>query len=120
MAFAAAEALAREPFDRTKLLVVPAALFMLLLFIYPFLYGLWLSFAPKEGGALANYRHFFTTDNLYPTIWTTLRLALPATLINVGFALPIALALTLKPTNAAVASAGMSSLSTFSANSVNW
>ena len=26
----------------------------------------------------------------WPTIWTTLRLALPATLINVGFALPIA------------------------------
>ena len=57
---------------------------MLLLFVYPFLYGLALSFNPKEGGALANYAHFFTTDNLWPTIWTTLRLALPATLINVG------------------------------------
>jgi len=69
-------ALAREPFDRTLLLVAPAGLFMLLLFIYPFLYGLWLSFTPKEGGALANYTHFFNTDNLWPTIWTTLRLAL--------------------------------------------
>ena len=69
---------------------------MVLLFIYPFLYGLWLSFAPKEGGALANYTHFFTTDNLYPTIWTTLRLALPATLINVGFALPIAFKMRVK------------------------
>jgi putative spermidine/putrescine transport system permease protein len=96
MAFAAAEPLAREPFDRTKLLVLPAAAFMLLLFVYPFLYGLWLSFAPKEGGALANYKHFFTTDNLYPTIWTTLRLALPATLINVGFALPIAFKMRVK------------------------
>src|SRR5580765_7589115 len=82
--------LAREAFDRSLLLVAPAALFMLLLFVYPFLYGLWLSFSPKEGGALANYTKFFTTDNLYPTIWTTLKLALPATLINVGFALPIA------------------------------
>jgi putative spermidine/putrescine transport system permease protein len=82
--------LARTPFDRTLLLVVPAAAFMLLLFVYPFLYGLALSFNPKEGGALANYSHFFTTDNLWPTIWTTLRLALPATLINVGLALPIA------------------------------
>ena len=82
--------LAREPFDRTLLLVSPAALFMLLLFVYPFFYGLWLSFTPKQGGALANYTHFFTTDNLWPTIWTTLRLALPATLINVGLALPIA------------------------------
>lgn len=78
------------PFDRTLLLVLPAAAFMLLLFVYPFLYGLVLSFNPKEGGWLANYRFFFTTDNEWPTIWTTLRLALPATLINVGLALPIA------------------------------
>ena len=52
---------------------MPAAAFMLLLFVYPFLYGLVLSFKPKEGGALANYAHFFTTDNLWPTIWTTLQ-----------------------------------------------
>src|SRR5437867_10883033 len=91
-----AHALARAPFDRTLLLVVPAAAFMLLLFIYPFLYGLGLSFEPKEGGALANYQHFFTTDNLWPTIWTTLRLALPATLINVGIALPIAFKMRVK------------------------
>src|SRR6185436_12139254 len=83
-------ALARTPFDRTLLLVIPAAAFMLLLFVYPFLYGLWLSFNPKEGGALANYHHFFTTDNLWPTIWITLKLALPATIINIGLALPIA------------------------------
>jgi putative spermidine/putrescine transport system permease protein len=80
----------RAPFDRTLLLVVPATAFMLLLFIYPFVYGLVLSFEPVQGGWLANYRKFFTADNLWPTIWTTLRLALPATLINVGFALPIA------------------------------
>lgn len=80
----------RPPFDRTLLLVVPAAVFMLLLFVYPFLYGLWLSFQPKEGGALGNYIHFFTTDNLWPTIWITLRLALPATILNVLLALPIA------------------------------
>ena len=85
-----ATTLARAPFDRALLLVVPATAFMLLLFVYPFLYGLGLSFEPKEGGALGNYRHFFTTDNLWPTIWTTLRLAVPATLINVGLALPIA------------------------------
>jgi len=86
----AAQADGRAPFDRTLLLVVPAAAFMLILFVYPFLYGLWLSFQPKEGGALANYVHFFTTDNLWPTIWITLRLALPATIINVFLALPIA------------------------------
>jgi putative spermidine/putrescine transport system permease protein len=87
---AASPPLARAPFDRSLLLVVPAAAFMLLLFVYPFLYGLALSFRPNEGGALGNYLHFFTTDNLWPTIWTTLKLALPATLINVFVALPIA------------------------------
>ena len=80
----------RMPLDPALLLVVPAAAFMLLLFVYPFLYGLLLSFNPKEGDWLANYRFFFTTDNEWPTIWTTLKLALPATFINVGFALPIA------------------------------
>jgi putative spermidine/putrescine transport system permease protein len=84
-------ALARQAtFDRSLLLVVPAAAFMLLLFVYPFAYGLLLSFEPVHGGWLANYHTFFTTGNLWPTIWTTLRLAVPATVINVGLALPIA------------------------------
>ena len=93
---ASAPPLARPPFDRTLLLVVPGAAFMVLLFVYPFLYGLALSFNPEKGGALANYTHFFATDNLWPTIWTTLRLAVPATLINVGFALPIAFKMRIK------------------------
>lgn len=80
----------RASFDRALLLAAPATLFMVLLFVYPFLYGLWLSFAPAKGGVLANYRTFFTTPDLWPTIGTTLKLALPATLINVGVALPIA------------------------------
>jgi len=92
----AGTALARPAFDRTVLLVVPAAAFMLLLFVYPFFYGLALSFNPQKGGPLANYAHFFTTDNLWPTIWTTLRLALPATLINVFIALPIAYKMRIK------------------------
>jgi putative spermidine/putrescine transport system permease protein len=83
-------AIPRAPIDRALFLVVPAALFMLALFVYPFIHGLILSFEPAQGGWLENYRKFFTTDNLWPTIWTTLRLALPATIINVGIALPIA------------------------------
>jgi len=86
----------RAPLDRTLLLVVPAAAFMLVLFVYPFLYGFELSFKPKEGGLLGNYKYFFTTDNQWHTIWTTLRLALPATLINVGVALPIAFKMRVK------------------------
>src|ERR1700682_1055456 len=80
----------RAVFDPALLLVVPAAAFMLLVFVYPFLNGLVDSFNPKEGGWLAHSSHFFTTDNLWPTIWTTLKLALPATTITVGFAMPIA------------------------------
>ena len=38
--------LARPQLDRAVLLVVPAAAFMLLLFVYPFIYGLLLSFRP--------------------------------------------------------------------------
>ncbi|WP_394778927.1 ABC transporter permease [Undibacterium sp.] len=74
-------------------MLVPAVLFMLLVFVYPFGHGLLLSFKPldpSEGGAFANYIKFFNTDNLWVTIGTTLKLALPATIINVGIALPIA------------------------------
>jgi putative spermidine/putrescine transport system permease protein len=73
------------------LLVAPAVLFLLLLFVYPFLYGLLLSFQPAQGDWLANYAKFFADSHLWRTILTTFWLALPVTLINVGLALPIAL-----------------------------
>ena len=76
--------------DRTALLAAPAALLIAALFIYPFAYGLLLSFEPQKGDWLANYVQFFSSDRLWPTIGITLKLALPATLINVGLALPIA------------------------------
>ena len=41
-------------------IAVPEILVVLLLFIYPFLHGLVLSFEPKEGGGLANYLRFFS------------------------------------------------------------
>ena len=77
--------------DGLTLLMVPAAAFLALLFVYPFIYGLWLSFQPKEGGALANYTKFFSDPFLYETVWTTLRLAVPVTLVNLLIAIPIAL-----------------------------
>src|SRR5690242_6524119 len=76
--------------DRTVLLVVPGVLLVVLLFVYPFLYGFVLSFEPREGGLLQNYFKFFTTPYLYNTIATTLWLAVTATLVNVGLSLPIA------------------------------
>lgn len=77
-------------FDPVMWMVVPAALFMLLVFVYPFIHGLILSFEPLEGDALSNYSKFFSTEHLWLTIGTTMKLALPATLINVGIALPVA------------------------------
>lgn len=72
------------------LLLAPGVLLVLLLFVYPAAYGLVLSFQPMQGGAWENYRHFFATPRLFGTILTTLGIALPATLINVGLALPVA------------------------------
>ena len=76
--------------DGTVLLVLPAVLVLLALFVYPFLYGLALSFHPKAGGALANYARFFSDPFLFRTIAATLWIALPATLINMLAALPVA------------------------------
>jgi putative spermidine/putrescine transport system permease protein len=76
--------------DGLTLLVLPAVLFVIGLFIYPFLYGLWLSFQPKAGSGLANYSRFFSDSFLYGTIATTLWLAVPVTLLNLFLAVPIA------------------------------
>ena len=60
--------LAARGLDSLTLLVLPAVLFLLALFIYPFLYGLWLSFQPKAGGsALTNYSRFFSDSS--PRFW---------------------------------------------------
>lgn len=83
--------LAAREIDALTLLMLPAVLFVLGLFVYPFLYGLWLSFHPKEGGPLANYLVFFSDKFLYGTISTTLALALPVTVLNLALALPIAM-----------------------------
>lgn len=82
--------LAERGIDRQLLLLVPAVLFVVLLFLYPFFYGLQLSFAPDEGGPLASYQAFFSDPYQSGTIWITLKLALPAALINVLASVPIA------------------------------
>lgn len=41
--------LARQGIDGSTLLVLPAVLLLLGLFVYPFAYGLFLSFQPKVG-----------------------------------------------------------------------
>lgn len=82
--------LAARGLDGLTLLVLPAILFLLALFIYPFFYGLFLSFEPKQGGIFANYQRFFSDRFLYGTIATTLWLALPVTVATLLLAIPIA------------------------------
>ncbi|MGH3585374.1 MAG: ABC transporter permease, partial [Pseudonocardia sp.] len=72
------------------LLLAPAVLFVALLFVYPFFYGLQLSFAPEEGGPLASYAAFFSDPYQRNTIGITLGLSLPAALLNVLVSVPIA------------------------------
>jgi putative spermidine/putrescine transport system permease protein len=83
--------LARRGLDGVTLLVLPAAIFLVALFVYPFLHGLIASFQPKEGDWLANYRRFFGEPFLYGTIGKTLAVAVPATLINLLLSVPIAM-----------------------------
>jgi putative spermidine/putrescine transport system permease protein len=77
--------------DGVTLLVLPATIFTAALFVYPFVYGFVLSFQPKAGDMFANYRKFFSDPFLYDTIAATLRLAIPATLLNVALSIPVAM-----------------------------
>ena len=92
--------LADRGIDRGLLLLVPALVFALVLFVYPFSYGLGLTVQPSAltqerygAGALANYRAFFSDPFLYESIWLTMRLALPVALFNVLVSVPIAMKL---------------------------
>jgi putative spermidine/putrescine transport system permease protein len=83
--------LAAHGIDRTLLLLAPAMAFVLVVFLYPFLYGLVLSFQPQRYvGTLGNYQEFFADPFLRDTISITLGLAVPAALLNVAASVPIA------------------------------
>jgi putative spermidine/putrescine transport system permease protein len=70
-------------------LLLPAILFILLLFLYPFVYGLILSLTTAKGApTLANYIRLFSDARDFQTIWITLQISVPITLINVGLAVP--------------------------------
>jgi putative spermidine/putrescine transport system permease protein len=83
--------LAEHGIDRTLLLLLPALAFLVFIFLYPFLYGLVLSFQPERYvGVFANYQQFFADPFLRDTIAITLGLAAPASLFNVIASVPIA------------------------------
>lgn len=82
--------LAARGLDSVTLLVLPAAALVLALFVYPFAYGFWLSFQPKDGSWFGNYAKFFADSHLYGTIGKTLWIALPVTIFNIAISIPIA------------------------------
>lgn len=82
--------LAERGIDRVLLLLIPAVAIIGLLFVYPFVYGVLISFKPESGGAWANYRNFFTDPYQRQTIWYTVRLALPVAAASLLIALPLA------------------------------
>jgi len=72
-------------------LLVPALVFIILLFLYPFFYGLYLSLTKANGTfTLTNYARFFSDARDFRTVWTTLSIAVPVTFVNVGLAIPFA------------------------------
>lgn len=89
--------LAERGVDATLLLLVPAVVFTIALFIYPFAYGFGLTVQPLPGtqeqfggGVLANYVAFFTDPFVLDSVWITLGIAMPAALFNVIVSIPIA------------------------------
>jgi putative spermidine/putrescine transport system permease protein len=82
--------LADRGVDRVLLLLIPAIAIVGLLFVYPFVYGVLISFSPESGGAESNYRNFFTDPYQRQTIWYTVRLALPVAAVSLLIALPLA------------------------------
>jgi len=82
-----------EPGTRGRIaaLLSPALLFVLILFIYPFIYGMFLSLTDADGAfTLDNYGRFFTDDWDSATILTTLWISLPVTILNVAASIPFA------------------------------
>jgi putative spermidine/putrescine transport system permease protein len=83
--------LAEHGIDRTLLLLLPALAFLVVIFLYPFVYGLVLSFQPERYvGVFGNYQQFFADPFLRDTIKITLGLAIPASLFNVAASVPVA------------------------------
>src|ERR1043166_1305948 len=71
--------------------MLPAAIYLLVMFVYPFAYGVVLSLQAKDGGlSLANYLAFFRDPWQARTIWVTASIAVPNTVLTVLLALVVA------------------------------
>ncbi|ACI18837.1 ABC transporter permease [Dictyoglomus thermophilum] len=73
------------------LFLLPAFVYLTFLFVYPFLYGLNLSLTDERGNfTLNNFIRFFSDPWDANTIWITLKIAIPATLLSILIAIPLA------------------------------
>jgi putative spermidine/putrescine transport system permease protein len=72
--------------------LAPSLLYVIAMFVYPFMFGVYTSLQPLKGDAwsLKNYISFFTDPYQYATIKTTFMLALPTTIVVVSVALFLA------------------------------
>jgi putative spermidine/putrescine transport system permease protein len=89
--------LAERGIDKSLLMLVPALVFAVALFVYPFSYGIGLTFQPTAeiqekfgAGIFSNYAAFFQDKFISESVWLTMRLALPAALFNVLASIPVA------------------------------
>ena len=79
---------------RVVSLLAPSVAYLLVMFAFPFAYGVLLSLRPKDGGvSLANYVAFFLDPWQARTIWVTASIAVPNTLLTVLLALIVAYAM---------------------------
>ena len=74
------------------LCLTPSLLYVFFMFIYPFLYGLYVSLQPMKARSwsVENYAAFFTDPYQYATIGTTFALAIPNSILVVLVALFLA------------------------------
>lgn len=89
--------LAERGVDSSLLMLLPAVVFTLVLFVYPFSYGIGLTVQPTPAtqeqwgaGIWSNYVAFFNDSFTFDSIWITMRLALPVALFNVLASIPVA------------------------------
>lgn len=78
--------------DREALfLLLPSLLYLIIFFLYPFFYGLIFSFTPEKGKPIYdNFYVFLADDWQRSTIWKTLRLAIPITILAILWSVPLA------------------------------
>jgi putative spermidine/putrescine transport system permease protein len=85
----------RVRLDRTVLLLsAPAFIAVLVLFVFPFLYGLNLSLHGGFNGQGAftfdNYLAYFRDPAMLGTLWTTFDISVPVTILSVAVSVPLA------------------------------